>query len=125
MNEQDFKEFLAGYIYAMLWSTTGTDFNEVVYEDLLDFKLAPETFIKIKTICQGFYATNTIDCDAYGQTLGLEFAHLGYDLWLTSAGHGVGFWDRGLGGLGERLSKASKLYAKDCYLGDDNLVYLS
>jgi hypothetical protein len=31
-------------------------------------------------------------------------AQLGHDLLLTRNGHGAGFWDRGLGELGERLS---------------------
>ena len=33
---------------------------------------------------------------------------LGHDLWLTRNGHGAGFWDRGLGELGERLSEAAR-----------------
>jgi hypothetical protein len=37
------------------------------------------------------------------------YAAAGHDLWLTSQGHGVGFWDRGLGELGDRLSKAARL----------------
>lgn len=31
-------------------------------------------------------------------------AAIGHDLYLTSAGHGVGFWDRDLGELGDKLS---------------------
>lgn len=33
---------------------------------------------------------------------------LGHDLWLTRNGHGAGFWDRGLGTLGDRLSEAAR-----------------
>lgn len=29
---------------------------------------------------------------------------LGHDLWLTTHGHGTGFWDRDLGELGDQLS---------------------
>lgn len=38
------------------------------------------------------------DCD------GQPEAAIGHDLYLTSAEHGVGFWDRGLGELGDKLS---------------------
>lgn len=29
----------------------------------------------------------------------------GHDVWLTRNGHGAGFWDRGLGALGDRLTE--------------------
>lgn len=34
---------------------------------------------------------------------------IGHDLWLTRNRHGAGFWDRGLGALGDRLSDAARL----------------
>jgi len=50
---------------------------------------------------------------------------LGHDIWYTSNGHGVGFWDRGLGDLGERLTTASKaIRSHDVYAGDEGLLYL-
>jgi hypothetical protein len=36
----------------------------------------------------------------------------GHDFWLTRNGHGAGFWDRGLGALGDRLTDASKPYGE-------------
>lgn len=36
-----------------------------------------------------------------------DWEQLGHDLWLTRNGHGVGFWDRGLGELGSDLTKAA------------------
>lgn len=33
---------------------------------------------------------------------------IGHDFWLTRNGHGVGFWDRGLGELGDFLTDMSK-----------------
>ena len=34
----------------------------------------------------------------------------GHDFWLTRNGHGCGFWDRGLGQLGDNLTKWAKSY---------------
>ena len=34
----------------------------------------------------------------------------GQDLWLTQAGHGVGFWDRGYGEIGDKLTEAAHLF---------------
>lgn len=43
-----------------------------------------------------------------------QFAH---DFWLTRNGHGAGFWDRGLGEVGEVLTKAAKTFGScDLYL---------
>lgn len=48
----------------------------------------------------------------------------GHDFILTRNRHGAGFWDRGLGDLGDRLTK----YARDAgqfslYVGDDGFLY--
>ncbi len=44
-----------------------------------------------------------------------NLAQAGRDLWFTRNGHGVGFWDRGLGDIGERLS-ASAMNLGECEL---------
>ena len=42
---------------------------------------------------------------------------------LTRNGHGAGFWDRGLGALGERLTRAAKSHGSvDLYVNDDGKV---
>ena len=47
-----------------------------------------------------------------------------YDYWLTRNGHGAGFWDRGLGELGDNLSEMANLQGSvDAYCGDDGLIY--
>ena len=48
------------------------------------------------------------------------------DFWLTRNGHGAGFWDRGLGSVGDELTKNAKPFGSvDAYVGDDGKVYLS
>lgn len=48
----------------------------------------------------------------------------GIDFWLTRNGHGAGFWDRGLGDVGTRLTCAAHNYGSvDLYAGDDGLIY--
>ena len=48
----------------------------------------------------------------------------GHDFWLTRNGHGAGFWDRGLGKIGETLSDAARVYGSvDLYVGDDGKIY--
>jgi len=61
-------------------------------------------------------------------TVPYEPHQAGIDFWFTRNGHGVGFWDRGLGKIGEDLSKAcghgtefSESYVE---FGDNKKVYV-
>lgn len=50
----------------------------------------------------------------------------GHDLYLTQCGHGVGFWDRGYGDVGEKLSEIAHAIGEVwVYVGDDGKIYLS
>lgn len=50
----------------------------------------------------------------------------GHDFWLTRNGHGAGFWDQGLGRIGDALSKFARIYGEaHLYLGDDGKIYHS
>lgn len=42
----------------------------------------------------------------------IDPAQVGHDFWLTRNHHGAGFWDRGLGAAGERLTKAASVYGE-------------
>lgn len=46
------------------------------------------------------------------------------DFWLTRNGHGVGFWDRDVGAVGDRLTKACKKFGETyLYVGDDGKIH--
>jgi hypothetical protein len=50
---------------------------------------------------------------------------VGHDLWLTRNGHGAGFWDRGLGDVGDKLTAiAKRMGSKSLYVGDDGKIYI-
>ena len=54
---------------------------------------------------------------------GVTPEQFGHDFWLTRNGHGTGFWDRGRGEAGERLSEAArKAGERYLYVGDDGKV---
>lgn len=115
-----FEDFVLAYEVAALWSSTDED-----GESLDMHELAPDTKVGIRLECQEF-------CDFAEQLLLEAFkrdysaTQAGHDYWLTRCGHGAGFWDRGLGDLGDKLTQAAKSDgSRDLYLGDDNLVYQS
>lgn len=49
------------------------------------------------------------------------FEQLAHDFWLTRNGHGTGFWDRGLGKLGDELTEHADTFGPvDIYVSDQN-----
>lgn len=65
------------------------------------------------------------DPEVVRDVVGLEPAQVGHDFWLTRNGHGTGFWDRGLGAVGDRLSVAAHAYGEaSLYVGDDGWQYV-
>lgn len=126
-------EFTRAYIACALWSSNDES-NESGGEPLdanydID-DLAPETLKTIEEDCQNFQ--NTYKClleEAYrlyfspGGYAPAEQA--GHDFWLTRNGHGAGFWDRGLGDVGDKLSEAARLEgSRDLYVADDGRLYI-
>lgn len=131
MSTFDLPPIVRGYLECALWASTdehGEPLDAVFGID--DF--ADEAIELASTVCALFIAENADDCIAYRDerahdpSQGTVDAYLGHDLWLTRNGHGAGFWDRGLGALGNRLTDAAHgLGSCDCYVGDDGLVYFA
>jgi hypothetical protein len=129
--------FLNGYMIAALWSSTGPSEEPYACENLDDLfdidDISDECRDSMFKDCNKFIDENIADLEAYCDShRGVQArahedkpeAWAGHDFWLTRNGHGVGFWDRGLGELGERLSKAAKVYGGiDLYPGDDGKIY--
>lgn len=113
--------FTEGYLEAALWSSTNPDADDRPMDD--DFgiiDLSSKTIEAAKKDCQSFQEANADDLDASG----LPVAEQGYLFWLNRNGHGVGFWDRPGGEVGDRLSDAAHDYGSvDLYVGDDGAVH--
>lgn len=63
-------------------------------------------------VCRDFQDANRADLDEVEDTFHVDAYRNGHDFWLTRNGHGAGFWDRGYGELGDRLTRASKPYGE-------------
>ena len=54
----------------------------------------------------------------------MDETQLAHDFWLTRNHHGAGFWDRGLGEIGDKLTELAESFGGcDIYVGDDNKLY--
>lgn len=115
----DSSDVFDGYSACALWSSTDDAGNA------LDDKYAFDdvdslTWASMMNDCDNFIKANRADLLASN----LADSQIGHDFWLTRNGHGAGFWDRGLGELGDRLTKACKAFPSiDLYVGDDGKIY--
>ena len=115
---EHFDYAIGGMLTAALWSSvddeTQMDANYGV-EDI-----APEAVAALIADLREFVEANAADIAASGMVA----EQVGHDFWLTRNHHGAGFWDRGLGEVGERLTDATRPYGEvDLYVGDDGLIY--
>lgn len=118
----DLDEFTRAYLECALWSSTEVtedgEMGDSLNENYSTDDIALDALQSAIDDCLSFQADNADDLE------GLDEEQCGHDFWLTRNGHGTGFWDRGLGAIGDRLSKASKPYGSaDLYVGADGKVY--
>jgi hypothetical protein len=122
-------EFTSAYIACALWSShdesdeSGGEPMDANYS-IDDF--APETITLILTDCIDFQHGNASLLERAKEFKpGYTDSSAGHDFWLTRNGHGAGFWDRGLRGIGTALTQAAKVYgSSDLYVGDDGKIYV-
>ena len=138
MKIEDIDTFTRHYLIAALWSSndestpSGGEPMDANYS--LD-DIAPETVQKAYADCFDFQNENAAKLaaaylfyvengNAAHPDAGSPEACAGHDFCLTRNGHGAGFWDRGMGAVGEALSDA----ARDCgevnlNVGDDGKIH--
>lgn len=117
------EEMMEGYQECALWSSVDDDGQPLDDSGML---LAQETLDWFLADCAAFIGAWQ-EMHVFGQDWqwgGLSWSQIGHDLWLTRNGHGTGFWDRGLGELGEELSDvAERQGSRELYVGDDGMIY--
>lgn len=99
-------DFLRGYLTAAMWTECPDPASGDFKDYALDwFQRLPGSFVtESESDCRDFTEANQTDLD------GLDMEQAGTDFWLSRNGHGAGFWDRGLGQVGDRLHQAAKVY---------------
>jgi hypothetical protein len=148
-------EFTTAYIECALWSETdNTDDSggEPLDKNYSIDDVADEAIEKMAADCAKFQTDNAellikayaaarctcgfstkptysahyhaASCDASRPHM-YDAEKAGHDFWLTRNGHGAGFWDRNLGGIGDKLTKACEYDECNLYVGDDGKIHVS
>ena len=113
------KNILHHYIVCALWSSTDDEGTALDANYDVD-DLAPETVSQMREDIRDFTDVHL----HLLQASGLTEEQIGHDFWLTRNRHGTGFWDRGLGQVGDQLTKASHVYGEVyLYVGDDSKIH--
>ena len=123
---REFDEAYDGLVCTALWSSvdmeTGEPFDAANYtaDDV-----APETGTQLRDEFDDFVqANNAVIARIRAKHPSCTPSQVGHDFWLTRNRHGAGFWDRGYGEDGDKLSEAAKVYGSfDLYVGDDGLLH--
>lgn len=126
-SESSLRAFTRGYVACALWVGLDSEADPATADDL--DATALETLTRDAA---DFYASNrellVQACTTRNGGLvtidGME--QMGHDFWLTRNRHGAGYWDRGLGEVGQSLTDMAHPYGEaSLYWGDDGRVYHS
>ena len=125
--DEALNNMLRGYLEAALWAS-GEDgeFDSMSIET----DISPESILKSKEDLKMFLdkAGDEVYEARWGEFLTGEGSmtqdQIGHDFFLTRNHHGAGFWDRGIGDVGDRLTNICKKFGVfDIYVGDNGEIY--
>ncbi len=126
IDKQYKRQFVNAYIDCALWCSLD-DSDNPLDDNLTRGDLPRVTYIKMAKKALQFIKDNTPHLVAIDYS-NVEYSNAslaGHDLWLTSNGHGAGYWDRDLGYRGDILTTKAMLLGEDwLYIGDDNQIYI-
>ena len=104
----NFDAFFDGYVECALWSSTDdSDPSGGKPLDEYDGDLTKKALASMRRDCRGFL---TAEVRAWLAEGGWSDSEAGHDFWLTRNRHGAGFWDRGRGEPGSKLTEAAHAY---------------
>ncbi len=122
MTTEALRRTVDAYIDCALWASTD-DEGTPLDDPSSDYELAEEARESMRAEVADFLELlerEGVDVSELGPE------QVGHDFWLTRNRHGAGFWDRGLGDLGDTLTQFAHSYGEsDLYIGDDGRLYVS
>jgi hypothetical protein len=112
-------EFFEAYVECALWSSMDDEGEPLDMHETSVF--CHNTMLND---CRMFTDRNYDKLMEALEHSGYTLAKAGHDFWLTRNHHGAGYWDRGLGKVGDRLAYSAEVEGSvDLYVGDDGLVH--
>lgn len=119
------QEATGSYVAAAMWTATD-DQGEPVEDKFEESDIDPSSLAEQqKQLVDFMRANRALLAKAAELRPGFyDAAQIGHDFHLTRNGHGTGFWDRGLGDVGDQLRDRSQDHGSaELYAGDDGKLY--
>lgn len=101
------------YLEAGLWSSTDFENGDAPLDGTYGIYDTDDRS-KAEADCRDFAEANYSDL----MEASSDWAQHGHDFLLTRDGHGAGFWDRGYGAVGDRLTQAAKVYGDSGFMAN-------
>lgn len=122
-NAKNLNAFIAGYLEALFFADTATNSDGETVENLVGLDLSTIAMDECRQDCARFL-------DLAGQKVmlaiagsdGYDHAQAGRDFWFSRQGHGVGFWDRGLGLVGDDLHNVAEHFGEKHLYIENNVI---
>ena len=117
---------VTAYVECLLWAgldwspTERGEDNPIPLDENYDADdMSVDALESIRAECVAFYDANAVDL------ADIDAEQAGHDLYLTRNHHGAGFWDRGLGDIGRRLTDAAHVYGESGeWVGEDGKIHV-
>lgn len=136
LSTADVDEIVKGYLDAQLWAQfdydrdDGSGNNPPLDENYSRDDIADEYVDSVRDEIAEIVSLHPLavrmylNQRKYRRDDGSVDPHFGHDFYLTREGHGAGFWDRGLGELGDYLTDIAKSYgsAQDLWDNGDGVL---
>ena len=131
--DQEREAIVQAFVAASLWTATVTGDEggtEYLDADTDEDDLPDDVLTAMRSEAREFVRTLEESApahvvDDYLAAVAGDVSHIGHDFALTREGHGAGFWDRGTGEAGERLTTLAKGQSGEglmAFLHDDGTV---
>lgn len=130
LTEEQLHDATWSAVECLLWSsplmeeerTPGHDYfvAEVEHRGDVDHPVDPDSVASLRDDLEQFVGL----CEDALIASKLSPGQIGHDFILTRNGHGAGFWDRGLGGIGDTLTKWAKTFGtiETLYIDSQNCI---
>ena len=115
LTDDETREVIAGYVACAEWLTPDDDGESVDHCEVSDVARS-----ELADDCVRFLASVRLCTLRQYAVTGASWSQFGHDFWLTRNHHGAGFWDRGLGEVGSRLTELSHAEGgRDTFFNED------
>lgn len=122
----------ADYIECALWASVymgpeeRSEDDPETFDEFSATDIADDTLWQMAQDWNDFQRNQSPLLEEAETEFGYTIRQAAHDFWLTRNGHGAGFWDRGIGEIGEKLSSAARVYgSQDLWADEDGQIHLN